>query len=243
MSAFLISAIVLIIFALLLMKVKVYTLDWNEDIFGKENFKKLQGVTALFIMMHHVALQMPDWSVGLLYVFAFLGTCFTGIFFFCSGFGLVISLNKNENYLNHFIFKRFTSILVPFYVCTGLNLLYDWMSGSLSGGFTFVFKLTGLQLEDHFMWFIPEIAIFYIAFYLIYRYIKDGRKAFISMGAFIVSFIVLSLLLCHGKYWLQGEWWYDSSILFWLGMFVAYRKESLVVNVKKNYCRNLFLFS
>ena len=90
------------------------------------------------------------------------------------------------------------------------------------------------------MWYIVEIAILYLAFYIIYRLIKNRTAATVVMGIFVIAMMAGSLVLCHGKDmsasgWFQGEWWYNSSFLFVIGIIVSKHSEGLRRIARKGY--------
>lgn len=103
-------------------------------------------------------------------------------------------------------------------------------------------RLSGLILANSHAWYIIAIVIFYIAFYLIFKYIKNEKAAFTLMGIF--CYITVSLLLGHSQenLWLHGEWWFNTCPLLFVGMLVA-KFEDIIVNfVKKKYSIILIVF-
>ena len=98
-----------------------------------------------------------------------------------------------------------------------------------------ILTLTGKQLINPHAWYIVAVVIFYIAFYFIFKYIKNEKTAFVSMTIFFVCYIILSIILRHGPWWLQGEWWYNTCYLFYIGMLIARFEKGLIAIVKKYY--------
>ena len=164
-----------------------------------------------------------------------IGVCFVGIFFFFSGYGLLKSLNTKPDYLHHFLRKRLPVILVPFYITIVVFLIVSKMLGASYETTEFISYLTGWKLINSHMWYIVEIFLLYIIFFVIFRLIKNRGVALTMMSILVVLLTVGSLLLGHGDYWFQGEWWFNTSFLFVIGMLIAQFEAPLIGFVKKCY--------
>lgn len=211
--------------------------QWHDDVLSLEVSKGLQGFCAAAIILHHAsqALFNQKKDIGILMSFTNIGVLFVGVFFFFSGYGLLKSLHIKEDYLKTFFRKRFPTILVPFYVCNIIFVVAAIATGYKVSAIQLLAFLSGFILLNTTMWYVVEIAIFYVAFYLIFRFIKKEAFALSAMGLFIIAFIVLSVFMDHGIYWLQGEWWFNASFLFFIGIIFAEFEENLIEFAKKRY--------
>ncbi|MBE7069794.1 MAG: acyltransferase [Ruminococcaceae bacterium] len=213
--------------------------EWQEEPLSLDRSKAIQGFAAVAIIVHHLAQELAE-KAGAIGFFTELGVLFVGIFFFFSGYGLYTSLKTKENYLKGFLKKRLVTILVPFYMC-----ILVFTAAACIGGMKFtpvqlVGVLSGWFLINQHMWYIVEIAILYLAFYIIYRLIKNRTAATVVMGIFVIAMMAGSLVLCHGKDmsasgWFQGEWWYNSSFLFVIGIIVSKHSEGLRRIARRGY--------
>lgn len=88
--------------------------------------------------------------------------------------------------------------------------------------------LSGLIMWNDQMWFIVELAILYVIFYLCFRKRKSEKSALIKMAVCILLMNVISLLLGHDGLpdtkglWFFGEWWYNTT---WMLSHVGYWLE------------------
>lgn len=100
-----------------------------------------------------------------------------------------------------------------------------------------ILRLIGFILANSHAWYVIAIVIFYTAFYLIFKVIKNEKVAFTTMGIFIMCYITVSLLLGHSmeNLWLHGEWWFNTTPLFFVGMVIARFEDCMVSFIKKNY--------
>lgn len=125
------------------------------------------------------------------------GTPSVAVFFFLSGYGLMFSLkHKGESYLNNFLSKRLSKILVPFVV-----VVFVWQSYQLFEG---SFSLGGLfRSPSPFSWFIYALIVWYFAFYVIFRLFKKLLVAIIMVWVF--TFVYFYFTVTHDLvyYWIS----------------------------------------
>ena len=213
--------------------------EWQEEPLSLDRSKAIQGFAAVAIIVHHLAQELAQ-EAGAIGFFTELGVLFVGIFFFFSGYGLYTSLKTKENYLKGFLKKRLVTILVPFYMCILVFTAAACICGTRFTPLQLLGVLSGWSLINQQMWYIVEIAILYLAFYVIYRLIKNRTAATVVMGIFVIAMMAGSLMLAHGKDmsasgWFQGEWWYNSSFLFVIGIIVSKHSDGLHRIARKAY--------
>ena len=221
--------------------------EWQEEPLSLERSKAIQGFAAVAIIVHHLAQELAQ-EAGLIGFFEGLGVLFVGIFFFFSGYGLYTSLKTKENYLKGFLKKRLVTILIPFYMCILVFVTAACIRGEKFTPLQLLAVLSGWALINGHMWYIVEIAILYLAFFLIYRLIKNRTAATVVMGIFVLAMMAGSLMLCHGKDmsasgWFQGEWWYNASFLFVVGIIFSKHSESIRKIARKAYYLLLVVFA
>ena len=213
--------------------------EWQEEPLSLDKSKAIQGFAAVAIIVHHLAQELAQ-EAGAIGFFTELGVLFVGIFFFFAGYGLYTSLKTKENYLKGFLKKRLVTILIPFYMCILVFTVAECIRGTRFTPLQLLGVLSGWSLINPHMWYIVEIAILYLAFYVIYRLIKNRTAATVVMGIFVIAMMAGSLMLAHGKDmsasgWFQGEWWYNSSFLFVIGIIVSKHSEGLRRIARKAY--------
>lgn len=221
--------------------------QWLEDPLGLEVSKQIQGFAAIGIIIHHITQALEE-DAGILMPFAEFGVLFVGIFFFFSGYGLYTSLKTKPYYLKGFLKKRLSTILVPFYTCNLVFVLAICICGVKLEPMEALAVISGWSLINSHMWYIIEIAILYLAFFAIYRLIKNRTAATVVMSIFVVLMMAGSLMLCHGEdyscsYWFMGEWWYNSSFLFVIGILVSKHIDELRKIARKAYVLMLIVFT
>lgn len=206
--------------------------------------KCLQGFTAVAIMLHHLTqkvTQYGQYDKGAIGIMNDCGVLLTGLFFFFSGYGLYTSFSTKEDYLKGFIHKRLPVVLIPFYSTNTIFVLISLVLGYEMKVSEFFLYISGLVLLNSQMWYIVEIVVLYLAFYFIFKTIKKQNPAFVAMAMFLLILTTISLLLGHdykyacGGAWFKGEWWYNSTWLFFVGMLLARFKTNVITFAKKYY--------
>lgn len=218
----------------------------HEDYLSLQTTKNLQGFSMLFIMFHHLVQLISSYgwfNIGFITVFNNLGLIFTGIFFFCSGFGLITSLEQKENYLKTFLIRRLPAIIIPFYTANTLYIYivrYLWKSTRWPALRAHALEypaqiFSGWKLYNNHLWFPIEICFIYLGFFIIFSILK-GKKvrpiAMAVMSLYVVGLIVFSIsrgrdFIELDDSWFYGHWWYTSTLLFIVGMYYAYYKAGI----------------
>lgn len=137
----------------------------------------LKFIAALFITYSHMAILFPKYQY-----LVTGGAIGDGLFFFCSGFTLL--LGRDDGFINWY--KRRISRIYP------TIIMWALMSSFI---FMWEWKITDIITTPRY-WFIPCIMIYYAIFYIIKRYIfKHLKIAFIitSIIILISYFIILDL--------------------------------------------------
>lgn len=215
--------------------------EWQEEPLSLDKSKCVQGFCAVAIILHHLSQRLANnGDAGALSMFTNIGVIFVGIFFFFSGYGLFKSLKTKKDYLKGFFKKRLPTILVPFYMCILIFTVCAFITGRQFDIGSIIATITGWSLINTHMWYIVEIAVLYVIFYFVFRFIKKENVAIAVMGVLTAGVTVFSLLLGHGenfscRYWFMGEWWFNTTLLFFVGILIA-RNESFLLNfAKKTY--------
>lgn len=216
----------------------------HEDFLSLKQSKILQGIAAMGIIFHHLSQQITTYGnvwKGPITIFSSMGILFTTIFFFCSGYGLMVSMKEKPDYLKGFIRKRIPAVGIPFMISNVIYLVLVAMYfGYVNSVIESLICLFGFRLVNTNTWFLVEILILYMVFYFTHRFIRNSRTALTIMSGIVICMIIGSMLLCHdnsemGGRWFMGEWWYNTTIFFLLGMYAAKYYDKLLAFAKKHY--------
>ena len=172
-----------------------------------------RGVLALIIMLHHYGTEL---SLPPTQLFHPLGAMAVGVFFLMSGYGLSYSYtHRGDGYLRHFLRKRLLRIILPFFLA-----ILAWQVEE--------FCLYGIEdLPNRwsmftqglmrgwlpFSWYVWVALYYYVAFYLVYRFIRLPRFRWLAL---FVGWGLQVTLVNVVLGW--DDYWYISSHLFVLGL-------------------------
>ena len=195
----------------------------------KEAFDALKGILAVCVLIHHLYQFtgfLSDTSFG--YAFLLLGHFAVVLFIFISGYGLGISyINKSDSYIKSFPKKR----ILPFYL-TYLFFLLVYIIFELA--LKNEIKPSALILSFFygstiisFGWYLQLILLLYVAFFIIWRFVKKNAYKLIALSLFLFVFTVINFIIKSPANV------YSPVFSFAIGVFVAYLKDKVDSFMKK----------
>lgn len=222
-------------FSILLLST-LYNINFNgSDFLDKNNTDNIKGFAIICIIFHHIVQKISN--PGILMPFKGVGYLFVSIFFFLSGYGLVISYMKKDNYLNNFFIKRLSKIYIPFVIVNSINLLMNTFILEIEyTAKEFIFNLTGINLMSSAMWYLVSIIFWYIVFYIVLKNLPKSKVSSVMFGVGICYFIIC---YCLGL----SKNWYDTAFTFPMGVFVGLNKDKIEKLISEQYIKILCLSS
>ena len=248
---------------------------FHEDSSSLDSMKSLRGFAAICVILHHISqeqsFQMANkfgTNPGELSIFVNAGYLFVAIFFFCSGYGLIKSLETKPDYLNGFMKKRvLKTLVIPYYVSIVIYGIARFASGERFAPVQWITNILGFTMMNTYAWYPVIAAILYSAFYLIFKNIKNRKVCYILMVAVI---LFLGMFFCvnghfvwwagpknwwlsrssplaqkwwtlQGVFWISGEWWVNSCPALFIGMLFARFETQIREWFKKFYWGKLLL--
>ena len=79
--------------------------DFNQEYLSKDNSRIIKGFCSILIVIHHIAQRTTG---GIIFpVFGYIGFLAVGVFFFYSGYGVMVQYElKGQRYLERFFGSR-----------------------------------------------------------------------------------------------------------------------------------------
>ncbi len=202
--------------------------EWNEEYTSLKQTRMLQGIAALGVAFHHIAQKTcggwhpPQYIVHGLDFFLDPGYIFVAVFFFLSGLGLYKSLKTKPDYLKHFFRNRILPIVIAFYLGEFLFLILRLLMGQTMTTAEILWYISGLHMANQNGWYLIVIPFFYLFFWLAFRFIRNEYAAISAVFALVLLYTAGCTLVDHQSvWWIRGEWWYNSVILFPFGLLCA----------------------
>jgi len=229
----LMDILILIFLIIIIYKIK-FTKD-NKEYLSLKTCNSIRGILAIIVLFHHIAQRTT--SGFLFQEFGNLGFMPVSLFFFFSGYGLMKKYISDENYKEGFIKKRIPTLLIPYiiviilywimYACYGHSYTINEMLEILSRGYIIASA----------SWYIVDIIILYFIFFLSMKLLNKKYNLIILIN---LIFSILLMIILKNIGW--GEYWYNTIIVSTLGMFWAYKEESIIRFLNKSYFITLPMF-
>ncbi len=215
---------------------------WNEDFTSLKQTKALLGIMAFGVALHHMAQKTcapwHPWTyiVHGLDPFVPIGYFVVGVFLFCSGMGLYKSLKTKPDYLKGFFRKRIVPIVIAFYLSEFIYTAARLLMGEKMDALKTLWYLSGLHMANTNAWYVIVIPFFYLAFWAAFRFCRKEGWAIFLLFLFTAGYTVLGACIDHqNDWWMRGEWWYNSIMLFPLGILFARFEKPVTALAKKGY--------
>ena len=216
----------------------------NTGFLCLEQTKMIQAGACVGIVLHHMTQEITFYGSnyrGPVTVFSFMGILFTSLFFFFSGFGLITSVYTREDYLRKFLYTRLPTVLIPFWMVNALGVLLNTAVRGIHWDKAGIWqRVLGITLINSNGWFIIEIAVLYLIFYILFRLIRNRDIALTLLCVATIALMLYSFNQGHDLpgakvHWFRGEWWYNSTSVFILGILFARFREEATGFFRKHY--------
>lgn len=170
-------------------------------IMTKEDTDFMRAIAIIGIILHHIYNEL---NIIVLKPFKYMGFLLVGVFFLLSGYALFTSLLNKNDYINK-IPKKICNLLINFFIAFVI--------------YYFLHRLVGIDENNIFnevrnSWYIYQLTIYYILFYISFKFFEMKRARKIL---FILTIIVLLIEYFYGF----SETWYKSSFAFIIGIILA----------------------
>lgn len=188
-------------------------LEKGKPGFNKDTTAAIRGLAMLVIVLHHIHNNLGFNSP----ILSQMGYLATGLFFFVSGYGNMLSLNKSNNTKFSWIIQKVVKIYTPFLVgywvlWLVLNFAYPQQCPSVMD--TLIDHIT-VSLPITTTWF-PKIILLCFAIHWIAKKLFNNT---IPQNAFILVCILIYIVLM----WTTDHYayWFNSVICYPLGCILA----------------------
>lgn len=188
---------------ILLFRFQKQAVAGQYDFFMRLN--SLRGIFALEIIIGHCT-RYESTLLSPLGNFMLISV---GFFFFVSGFGLIRSYYEKPHYLNSFLKHRILHLALIAFIALFFTTVIAYISPYTTDFASIPLSVKAIVLRTN--WYIRELLIFYILFYVTYRFTQKHQLALI---------LILQILVCIPLYFTgHTRCWFASLICFPLGIF------------------------
>lgn len=207
---------------------KPWGAQWNEGYLSVAETTSLRGVLAVVVILGHLALQTV--SGGVFFQMSRVGYMAVAVFFFLSGYGLQRQHMTRPDYAKGFLRKRLLSVALPYVIVSVLFWVYYACGGRVISVQTLLTAAIRGNFIVTYSWYIVEILLFYVAFWLLMR-ICGKRQGLMVIGGLIWYGAFTAFCLVMG----YSNWWYMSSLPLVVGMAWAVYEKQILAVLRKYY--------
>lgn len=233
-----ISMIALPVILVILTLIGVKFSRFHNDYMGLSQTNAVKGFFAVVIVMSHMmGYTSLDFWGGDIYrkIIVSIGQLMVALFFFYSGYGVVVSYGKKRDYYGTFLKNRLLKVLVHFDLAV---LLFVILNFALSISFPksqYITCWIGWGSIGNSNWFIFDTLIFYFITFVAMT-VREGTKTGMKIFASLVTSLCLVfwaiMALIYKK---DGSYWYDTVLCFPCGIWFGVFKEKIDRFVKRWY--------
>lgn len=246
MTSFLFFIILLCFWRLKL--VKPVSCAFHENYISIERTDSIKGIFILLVFLSHARnciSTLPQYSSDPLNSFYdifqdHLGQGVVVMFLFYSGYGVMESIKKKgSDYIHTFPKNRFAKTLLHFDIAVLLFVILDLCLGILKKySVTHVLlSFTGWESVGNSNWYIFAVLILYLITYISFKICKDKYP---RAAALITFFTVLYIAVLA---FLKDAWWFDTVLLYPLGIWYSLGKNKIEDFVRKKPVNYYLLFA
>lgn len=209
---------ILILMVSLLKNIKIYRENQfvDDDFLSKTYTKRLKGVCAILIVLHHIS-QKGNYQLPFI-LFNRIGCLIVAIFFFLSGYGMSKSYNRDKKTFSSKFAFRIWHLMLPYLVVLVLTIIELKWNGNEMQVDSF---LKGLRFGTIIgNWFFYSIIFLYSVFEIIFCRLSIKHK----QAGLVLVICVTGYILWQANW---NGWWYNSILAFAIGSIFAFNEYEI----------------
>lgn len=202
--------------------------------YDKDKNTLLKAILPFMIIVHHIYTHFNVHCYH--FIGGLCGDPAMYAFFAMSGYGLVSCYFNRVNYLDGFLKKSFLKLFIPYLTVLATYIIYQWTQGNPPLVFlsnTWFFNLVPTS------WFLFCLALFYLFFYVVFKYINTTNfKRILIVSALVLAYYTFMYTISAPMHS------YHRCPAFCVGMLVAcYDKRILEEITRKQAFVSLIVFA
>ncbi len=213
--------------------------EFNLDYIARDATNNIKGIFVILILFSHAKDYLTlggIYDTPYLKMQGHLSQMVVAMFLFYSGYGIMEQIKKREfSYIMSIAKKRFPSLLINFELAVSLFIILWLVRGKTLSVKQVVFTLSAWDGVGNSSWYIFVTFCLYIFTFISFFAIKWFNKKWhhlIYLTAF--SGLTVLLVVVLAKFKVGQSWWFNTAILFPLGMWYSYFKDTIEKVLMKN---------
>lgn len=209
---------------------------FNEEFLSDGQMNNQMGLLVICLFLHHAALKFEDiYTVSGIDPFVNMGYLIYAVFFFFAGLCLYRNYVANNGSFKGFFLQSIMPISLVTVISGWLFIPVRLVAGEKMDLFTILNYFISSKLANVYAWYPIIIVLFYIVFYLCFRFTENKKLALVKLIAIVFIYTLIGTGLRHYNWWLEGEWWYNAVHMFWIGIVFARHEKNITDHLKRYY--------
>lgn len=222
--------------------------EFNRDYIGKNGTVAVKGIFVFLVFLSHAETYIDATGVfDLPYVKIqeYLDQMIVAMFLFYSGFGIMEQIKQRGGaYIDTIPKKRFPRLLLNTDICVVLFLVLNAAIGKAFGAKQILLSLICWDSVGNSNWYIFDTLALYIITFLSFLIVKKKScKKTRFFGLCLTSVLSVALVFALAKGKAGFAYWYDTLILYALGMWYSFFKSTIEKILMKNDLIYLAVFA
>lgn len=205
----------------------------NGEFISVETTACVKGFFVLLVFLSHINnyfIKSSDYAqsafnTAYIDIQSALGQAIVVMFLFYSGYGVAQSISKKgEDYIKSIPKRRVLKTLLNFDIAVLIFVLLDFALGTITdySAIKIILSFIGWESVGNSNWYIFAVLILYIITYVSFSIFKKNKvKALWCVTGLTVVYIAVMAVF-------KEPWWFDTALLYPLGMWFAYKKENIL---------------
>lgn len=240
----------ILLLAISLIGCKIYR--FNENYISYDNSNAIKGILALIILFSHmkgyITLSDNFYDQWFSDVLVYIGQLMVAPYFFYSGYGIMESIARKPSYMQSYPRRRILKTMINFDVAVLIYVIVMTIIGTYYPGHYYLSCWIGWDSVGNSNWFIFDILILYVLFYISYKlsnYLFPSFAKSMKMKQFVMLFLFsVIVVIMWGALFIanKGSWWIDTLLTFPLGAWYSYFRSYFEKQFRKGLFPAMLLF-
>ena len=213
--------------------------EFNRDYITRDATNNIKGIFVILILFSHSAYYLSlngEYDKPYIQMQGHLGQMVVAMFLFYSGYGIMEQIKKREfSYVMSIPKKRFPNLLLNFDLAEILYVVLFLALGNKLSLKGLIKAFTAWEGIGNSSWYIFVTFCLYIFTFISFFAIKWFNKKWQQIPyLFAVTALTATMIIVLTKLKSGQSWWFNTAILFPLGMWYSYFKDTIEKVLMKN---------
>lgn len=214
--------------------------EFNKDYISHSGTTAIKGIFVILVIFSHGTGYIDvsgKFDVAYIKMQEHLDQMIVSMFIFYSGYGIMESIKKKGYaYIDTIPKRRFPQVLLNFDIAVVLFLILAATAGKFYSVGHILLSFIGWESVGNSNWYIFVILALYVITYLAFIILKKANNKKTQLAGIVITTVLSVAFVCFLKVTKTSaqSWWYNTLILYSVGMWYSYFKNIIEKFLMKN---------